>query len=250
MPHIYKIITNEGSFAAFWRQDERTFCFFQPDDIRQPYFTRSANDWDEARSDYEARDGSWLASKDDTINATRHFWALGNLDLDVDNVRCSEIEPGIYYPRIWRGCKLPSNPFVGYNAIDARTQYGYKYIQSCTAVESLFGYLKDIFRHVEPSRENPESYGHKTRELLILICTEIESGWRAALEENTRVKKPRNRYTTVEYFRVKKPLRLGDWAVGLTDYPHVGQFSPFEAWSDSEPTKSLPWYDAYNAVKH
>jgi hypothetical protein len=38
--------------------------------------------------------------------------------------------------------------------------------------------------------------------------------------------------------------------VALKDYPDLGQFSPFYSWKRSCPTKSLSWYDAYNAVKH
>ena len=30
----------------------------------------------------------------------------------------------------------------------------------------------------------------------------------------------------------------------------MGEFTPFAQWSDVAPTKSLAWYDAYNAVKH
>lgn len=250
MPQVYKVITNEGRFVAFWKQDEQAFCFFRPDDTFQPYFERAAADWHEVRSAYEGRDPSQLASYDDTINAAWHFLGLSGLYLDKNKVCSSYVDPGIYYPRIWRGYRSADNPFFGYNAINARLRYDYKYIQSCTAVGSLFGYLGEIFRHIEPARENMKTYGHKIRELLILICTEIESGWRAVLDENTGAGNHRDRYTTVDYFKVKEPLRLGDWGVALTDYPHVGSYMPFDGWSRSASTKSLPWYEAYNEVKH
>src|ERR1700677_321783 len=45
-------------------------------------------------------------------------------------------------------------------------------------------------------------------------------------------------------------MRLKEWAVALKDYPGLGQFSPFDQWDQLKATKSLPWYNAYNAVKH
>jgi hypothetical protein len=30
----------------------------------------------------------------------------------------------------------------------------------------------------------------------------------------------------------------------------LGEFKPFAQWNDTAPTLTLPWYDAYNAVKH
>jgi hypothetical protein len=45
-------------------------------------------------------------------------------------------------------------------------------------------------------------------------------------------------------------MRLAEWSVLLTDYPDFGEMSPFKDWDPAEPTKSLSWYHAYNAVKH
>lgn len=36
----------------------------------------------------------------------------------------------------------------------------------------------------------------------------------------------------------------------LSDYPDLGEFIPFKTWNESQPTRSLPWYDSYNATKH
>ena len=37
---------------------------------------------------------------------------------------------------------------------------------------------------------------------------------------------------------------------GIKRLSRFGQFTPFYSWDQSQATKSLPWYDAYNAVKH
>jgi hypothetical protein len=76
----------------------------------------------------------------------------------------------------------------------------------------------------------------------------VETAWRSILEANSSEKK--KSYTTKDYFALWEPLRLKEWSVALKDYPDLGQFSPFCLWEQSCPTQSLPWYDAYNAVKH
>jgi hypothetical protein len=191
-----------------------------------------------------------LDQYNDIINAAWHFLGHKSAFLDKRTAALSDVQPGIYYPRIWRGYCPDNNPYVGYNAVNPRREYGYKYIQSAVAASSLFDYLTEILRHVEPAKENLSVFGHKTRELLLLACTEIESGWRAVLDENTKQEKRQDRYTTADYFRVKEPLHLGEWSVILIDYPHLNAFTPFEKWNSTSPTRSLQWYDAYNAVKH
>lgn len=129
-------------------------------------------------------------------------------------------------------------------------EYGSKHIQSVTAASSLFDYLIEIFRHIEPSKGNYQTFGHKIRELLILTCTEIESNWRGVLEENTKEKNPNQIYSTNDYVKTKEPLHLGEWAVSLKDYPDLDLFLPFNGWDNSKPTQSLSWYNSYNSIKH
>ena len=108
--------------------------------------------------------------------------------------------------------------------------------------------LIELFRNIEPSPANLNAYDHKLRELLILACTEIELGWRAVLDDNSTEKKPS--YTTQDYIKVKEPLKLDKLTLRLKDYPHLDEFTPFEHWDNAAPTKSLLWYNAYNATKH
>lgn len=48
----------------------------------------------------------------------------------------------------------------------------------------------------------------------------------------------------------KPILGLDKFEVALVQYPSLKVFKPFSTWCTSNPTKSLPWYDAYNSVKH
>jgi hypothetical protein len=45
-------------------------------------------------------------------------------------------------------------------------------------------------------------------------------------------------------------MKLQDYGVYFSSYPWMPFVTPFKTWEDGAPTKSLPWYDAYNAVKH
>jgi hypothetical protein len=250
MAHIYKAITYRQEFVAFWKRDEKTISLFLPSGLGEVYFSRPLEEWDSARTHYADREKDDLDQYDDIVNAAWHFLGHKSAFLDKRTAALSDVQPGIYYPRIWRGYCPDDNPYIGYNAVNLRREYGYKYIQSAVAASSLFGYLTEIFRHVEPAKENLSTFGHKTRELLLLACMEIESGWRAVLDENTKQEKRQDRYTTADYFRIKEPLHLGEWSVILTDYPQLNAFTPFAKWTSTSPTQSLQWYDAYNAVKH
>lgn len=46
-------------------------------------------------------------------------------------------------------------------------------------------------------------------------------------------------------------MRLGEYRVALPWYPWLDPITPFETWRPSSaPTRLLPWYDAYNKIKH
>jgi hypothetical protein len=108
--------------------------------------------------------------------------------------------------------------------------------------------LNDLFLYVEPNAGGLDSYGPKTRELLILACTEVENLWSDYIRRaRGAVKKS---YTTKDYVRLLSPLHLAEYQIRLTPYPSVEALRPFNAWTTTQPTQSLEWYDAYNKAKH
>ena len=115
--------------------------------------------------------------------------------------------------------------------------------------EILIETLESIFRNIHPHENNFDVFGHQIRNLIILATTEIESSLTAILQANSIA--PLSQYfTTRDYVRLKKVLRLAEFEVSLSHYPWLRSFSPFRDWSDAQPTKSLKWYDAYNKIKH
>lgn len=82
---------------------------------------------------------------------------------------------------------------------------------------------------------------------MLLACTEVEAQWRGVLLSNAA---KGDRFTTKDYFSLKNPMRLAEYSLTLPDYPKLNATSPFASWTTPDTTASLPWYDAYNSVKH
>jgi hypothetical protein len=103
-----------------------------------------------------------------------------------------------------------------------------------------------ICRTVHPVESNFNTFGHDTRNLLILACTEVEAQWKGILRENGREGRG-----TQDYVLLNAPLKLGDYSLQFRRYPWLPEFSPFLRWGNSSSTTvDIPWYAAYNAVKH
>ena len=86
-----------------------------------------------------------------------------------------------------------------------------------------------------PHENNFDVYGHQIRNLIILATTEVESSLTAILQANNIA--PLSQYfTTRDYVRLKKVLRLAEFEVSLSHYPWLQSFSPFRDWNDAQPT--------------
>jgi len=154
--------------------------------------------------------------------------------------------PGKQHPRIWRSNgHVPNHNsrIVGHYDVEVEAEM----LDGLVAYQILADELLELFETIEPVPPNYHVFGHKIRRLLILACTEVEVSWRRVLEMNG-LRKPR--YTTNDYIRLMVPMRLDGWQLSLPRYPQLGVFTPFATWDAANPTQSLQWYDAYNAVKH
>jgi hypothetical protein len=107
--------------------------------------------------------------------------------------------------------------------------------------------LDDILLYIEPDKRGLSTFGHKTRELLILACTEVENAWRSYF--HLAGKKTR-RPTTTQYVALRGPLHLGEFELQFQPQGQQLKLRPFYSWKASAPTTSLTWYDAYNKTKH
>ncbi len=118
------------------------------------------------------------------------------------------------------------------------------------SIRILIQDLDNLLLYIEPSLEGLEAFGHKTRELLILACTEVENQWSAFLKESGYPAPGPRGYTTNDYIHILNHLFLNDFSVKLKNKFYKQDITPFYTWSNSNPTTSLSWYDAYNKTKH
>jgi hypothetical protein len=144
-------------------------------------------------------------------------------------------QPGVleFWPRI----------FTGHNPENSSAEF----FLGARQLEILFDGLIRIFRFIEPAGKNLDVFGHEIRNILILSCTELEAQFRGILKANNYSKK---QTATKDYVKLFSFMKLAEFKIDFPLYPSLTARMPFEHWNKDNPTKTLPWYDAYNATKH
>ena len=145
-------------------------------------------------------------------------------------------------PDTWANYDLPNQ---AYYPLDKR--YAPDRTNLVRAYHLLEQDLIKILEYVEPADANLGTYSHQLYALLLRACTEFESNARAILQANG-YSSTRN-WTLLDYFKINSATRLSEYALTIPMWDGVaGTVKPFETWSGG--SHSLPWYQAYNAVKH
>ena len=148
------------------------------------------------------------------------------------------LSSGQYYPRIGPcGWPYDRTPYLGQ-------------LQSAQRQMALLcSDLNDIFTSIEPTVSNLAVYGHKLRNLLLVASTEFEAQCVGVLVANN-VQPEGRHFNTNDYIKLLPVFKLDHYVVGLRMFPGYPAIQPFNLWDKGSPTKSLPWYDAYNQTKH
>jgi hypothetical protein len=117
-------------------------------------------------------------------------------------------------------------------------------------MRSLVAMLNEIFQAVHPAGDNLNCYGSSIRSLILLASTECEAQWKGVLRANGYAAGAN--LTRRDYVKLSAPMKLQEYGVELSHYPWLGEQMPFRDWAKGADGKAplLPWYDAYNAVKH
>jgi len=110
--------------------------------------------------------------------------------------------------------------------------------------------LDELLLYIEPDAHGLNAYSHKTRELLILACTEVENTWKHYMRITGATPLNGSDFTTKDYVKLLSPLYLSEFEVTVKPYSAIAPLRPFVDWDANAPTKSLNWYDAYNKTKH
>ena len=158
-------------------------------------------------------------------------------------------EPGKYFPRMARPNSI-NEPSPGHTP-DTSDECRYYRAKSTGQLHAFVEELDEICRVIHPEGDNLRTYGHATRNVLILACTEVEAHCRKILEDNDyKGKKRGGRFDTTDYVNLLDAMHLDQYVVNLNYYPWLPTFTPFRGWNASNPTKSIPWYHAHNQLKH
>jgi hypothetical protein len=90
--------------------------------------------------------------------------------------------------------------------------------------------LDEIFLYIEPDITSLNTYSHKTRELLILACTEVENFWQYYMTLANAAPQNGRNYTTKDYVKLVDKLHLKDYEFKLKTYSNMSSIKPFENW--------------------
>jgi hypothetical protein len=116
------------------------------------------------------------------------------------------------------------------------------------ALRLLVERLDELLLYIEPSANGLASYSHKTRELLILACTEVENQLKQYLRLAGYEKE--EDLSMNDYVKLEPRLYLREFVLALRPYEGINPLAPFRGWDATRPTRSLSWYDACNKTKH
>lgn len=118
------------------------------------------------------------------------------------------------------------------------------------SLRALIEQLDKILLYIEPEESGLRAYSHKTRELLILACTEVENHWVSLLNKARATPQNGRVFTTNDYVKLISPAHLCEYSILLRNYRTAQPILPFATWTAAAPTTSLAWYSAYNKTKH
>lgn len=145
------------------------------------------------------------------------------------------------YPHIYRhGNDGVNRPFIE----NRKTALAKRFLQSFEIIKRD---LQHLFEFIEPCFDNYSTYSHRTFELLIRACIEIEANCKQILLANKCSIKEANIF---RFSDLNGPLKLSEYVISCHAF-EFNDFSPFESFADSDRKKRSPlWYKAYNKVKH
>lgn len=107
--------------------------------------------------------------------------------------------------------------------------------------------LYELFNYVQPHYYNRKVFSHRIYELFLRTATEFEANCKEILIANGY---KTNSYLNIkDYFKIAGVAKLSKYIVNFGRWEKKGDFKPYKSWSGKE-YQPLPWYQAYNSVKH
>lgn len=111
------------------------------------------------------------------------------------------------------------------------------------AAQLIIDDFERLFEFIEPHTSNETVFSHRIYELLLRTCTEVESCCKGILQANGCAANNMD-----DYKKIEQSSHLSGYTVQYTNWlPDKYITQPFATWATGG---SLPWYKAYNDVKH
>lgn len=117
-----------------------------------------------------------------------------------------------------------------------------------SAAKLILKDFAEILEYVEPCDENLPTYSHRIYELLLRVCTEVEASFEGILKANGYTKPDNRNLNIIDYRKIEAATKLSEFSVTMNQWQPQKTLVPFDAWRNANDT--LPWYQAYNKVKH
>jgi len=169
---------------------------------------------------------------------------------DASDFHKLKLAPGEYHPYMARPTNEKRHRSPGWNP-ELTDELKHNRARRAGQLHALVGQLETICRVVQPEERpehsNLDAYGHEIRNVLLVACTEVEAQWKSILSKNGISRKYQN---TNDYVRLAEPMRLNEYCVSYSYFPWMPTIRPFAQWDAEKASDSLPWYSAYNKVKH
>ena len=106
--------------------------------------------------------------------------------------------------------------------------------------------LYELFDYIEPADKNLSCYSYRIHALLLRACVEMEANCKAILKENGYKKD--KEMNIGDYKKINETHRLSSYKVKIPNWNGSASVrEPFSGWASGG---SLPWYQAYNLIKH
>ena len=196
---------------------------------------------------YGRLNGLWalspgLTASQKITNEPLNDWAVkvfGAEDIKVTNNNPGETIEGIWRPGL----------YYQEEVLQALKTNEYEQRTTEQALRILIEKLDDLLLYIEPNANSLMAFSHKTRELLILACTEAENTWTKYMTISG-VKPTYKDFCTKDYVKLLLPLFLDEYEIKVKPYKSINPIRPFSGWNQTAPTQSLSWYHAYSKTKH
>lgn len=115
--------------------------------------------------------------------------------------------------------------------------------------------LVTLCEYIDPCVSNKSTYSHRTYELFLRTCTELENLWKYVLR-NKKHPGPEKDWNIFQYREIENKYGVGLSNKEVTFVywkpdPYQCYVKPFDGWHTAQsPQSPLSWYKAYNEVKH